>query len=78
MKDSTKKTLISSINNGTEQPVTTGQLAAHLQLSTRTIATYRTQRRIPFWQISARCIRYRLSEVEKAINKLPKSSVTKP
>jgi excisionase family DNA binding protein len=56
-------------NGNHEQPVTTKQLAEHLQLSDRTIANYRAQRRIPFWRINARCIRYRLSDVEKALTK---------
>src|SRR4030095_10272745 len=67
MKNSNKENMIQAINNGVEQPVTTAQLAAYLQLSSRTIAAYRAQRRIPFWQINARCVRYRLSEVEKAL-----------
>jgi excisionase family DNA binding protein len=53
----------------TEQPLTTAQLAEHLQITTRTLATYRAQRRIPFWRINARNIRYRLSDVEAALQK---------
>ena len=52
-----------------EQPVTTEQLAAHLQVSTRTIAAYREQRLIPFWRINARCLRYRISDVERALSR---------
>jgi hypothetical protein len=55
--------------NGAERPVTTAQLAAHLQITTRTLATYRAQRRIPFWKLNARNFRYRLSDVEKALAK---------
>jgi hypothetical protein len=56
-------------SNGVEQPVTTAQLAAYLQVCSRTIAAYRAQRRIPFWQINARCVRYRISDVERALAK---------
>jgi hypothetical protein len=57
-----------SATNG-EQPVTTRQLAEHLQVTTRTLATYRAQRRIPFWKINARNFRYRITDVEKALAK---------
>jgi DNA-binding transcriptional MerR regulator len=64
------KNIISpSITNGAEQPVTTAQLARHLQVSTRTLSTYRSKRVIPFWKINARNFRYRLSDVEKALAK---------
>jgi hypothetical protein len=52
-----------------EQPVTTAQLAEYLQLTTRTLASYRAQRSIPFWKINARNFRYRISDVEKALSK---------
>jgi hypothetical protein len=54
---------------GIERPVTTRQLAAHLQVSERTLATYREQRLIPFWKINARNIRYRISDVERALSR---------
>jgi hypothetical protein len=56
-----------AITNGIEQPVTTDQLSRHLQVTTRTLAAWRAERRIPFWRINARCIRYRLSDVERAL-----------
>ena len=56
-------------SNGAEKPVTSAQLAEHLQVTTRTLATYRAQRRIPFWRINARNIRYRVSDVERALAK---------
>jgi helix-turn-helix protein len=56
-------------NGNHEQPVTTRQLADHLQVTTRTLATYRAKRRIPFWKINARNFRYRISDVEKALAK---------
>lgn len=57
------------ITSGTEKPLTSAQLAEHLQITTRTLATYRAQRRIPFWRLNARNIRYRLSDVEQALAK---------
>jgi predicted site-specific integrase-resolvase len=56
-------------SNGTEQPVTSAQLAAHLQITTRTLATYRAQRKVPYWKLNARNFRYRISDVEKALMK---------
>src|SRR5262245_12631319 len=41
-------TTMNKPNGNAERPVTTAQLAQHLQVSTRTIATYRAKRRIPF------------------------------
>jgi hypothetical protein len=60
---------VSPIFNGIERPVTTAQLAAHLQVTSRTIANYREQRLIPFWRLNSRNIRYRLSDVERALAK---------
>ena len=56
-------------SNGAEKPLTSAQLAEHLQVTTRTLATYRAERRIPFWRINSRNIRYKLSDVEKALAK---------
>jgi hypothetical protein len=58
-----------AITNGAEKPVTTRQLAGHLQITPRTLATYRAKGRIPFWKINARNIRYRISDVEAALSK---------
>jgi excisionase family DNA binding protein len=55
-------------SNGAEKPLTSAQLAEHLSVTTRTIANYRAQGRIPFWRINARNIRYRLSDVERALS----------
>ena len=60
---------VSPIFNGIERPVTTAQLAIHLQVSTRTVASYREKRLIPFWRLNSRNIRYRLSDVERALAK---------
>ena len=63
-----RDTLASPIGAGIERPVTTAQLAAHLQVSTRTIAAYRERRIIPFWRLNARRILYRLSDVERCLS----------
>ena len=60
-------TLVSPIFADIEKPVTSRQLADHLQVTTRTLANYRDQRLIPFWRLNSRNIRYRISEVERAL-----------
>jgi Helix-turn-helix domain len=60
-------TLVSPIYAG-ERPVTTAQLAEHLQVTTRTIANYREQRLIPYWRLNARRILYRISDVERCLS----------
>ena len=60
---------VSPVFAGIERPVTTRQLADHLQVSERTIASYREQRLIPFWRLNSRNIRYRVSDVERALAK---------
>jgi hypothetical protein len=55
-------------NGGAEQPVTSAQLADHLQVTTRTLANYRAEGRIPFWRVTARNFRYRISDVERALS----------
>ncbi|PYI85522.1 MAG: hypothetical protein DME54_15060 [Verrucomicrobia bacterium] len=52
-----------------EKPVTSSQIADHLQITLRTLANWRAQKRIPYWKINARNFRYRLSDVEKALAK---------
>jgi len=52
-----------------EQPVTTRQLAKHLQVTVRTVAEWRARRRIPFWKINSRNIRYRISDVERVLSR---------
>jgi hypothetical protein len=61
--------LMPQTTNGAERPVTTAQLADHLQVTTRTLASYRAQKRIPFWKLTPRNFRYRISEVEAALAK---------
>ena len=58
-----------AILNAVERPVTSTQLATHLQVGTRTLATYRAKGRIPFMRLNSRNIRYRLSDVERALAK---------
>lgn len=58
-----------AILSAVEQPITTRQLAEHLQVTDRTIATYRAKRLIPYWRLNSRNIRYRLSDVERALAK---------
>ncbi len=60
---------VSPVFAGIERPVTTAQVARHLQCSVRTIASYREQRLIPFWRVNARRILYRLSDVERALSR---------
>jgi hypothetical protein len=58
----------SAITNGIEVPVTSAQLAEHLQITTRTLATYRAKGLVPFWKLNARNFRYRISTVESALS----------
>lgn len=60
--------LASPVFAGIERPVTTAQLAEHLQVTTRTIANYREQRIIPFWRLNQRRILYRLNDVERCLS----------
>jgi len=60
--------VISPILAAVEQPVTTRQLASHLQCSERTIANYRSQGIIPYWRVTARRILYRISDVERHLS----------
>lgn len=52
-----------------EWPITTRQLANYLRVSTRTLANWRAEGRIPFWRLTARAIRCDLSSVEAALSK---------
>ena len=54
-----------------ERPVTTRQLADHLRVTTRCLANWRKEGRIPFWRVTPRCLRYCLSDVETALRKPP-------
>jgi transcriptional antiterminator len=50
-----------------ERPLTSKELAHYLKMTTRTVANWRKTSRIPYWPISPRSVRYRLSDVEKAL-----------
>jgi excisionase family DNA binding protein len=50
-------------------PISTRQLANYLSVTPRTLATWRRERRIPFWKINARLVRYSLNDVEAALGK---------
>jgi predicted site-specific integrase-resolvase len=52
-----------------ERPVTTRQLAEFLQVTPRCLANWRKEGRIPYWKLSARALRYSLSDVERALSK---------
>jgi excisionase family DNA binding protein len=52
-----------------EWPITTRQLANYLRVTTRTLANWRKEGRIPYWKIGERVIRYELSAVEAALGK---------
>ena len=50
-----------------ETKLKTRDLAAHLKVTPRTIQNWRDAGKIPFVRITARCFRYDLAEVEKAL-----------
>lgn len=63
------ETVISpAITNGAEQPVTSAQLARHLQVTPRTLASWRAQGKVPYWRINPRNFRYRIRDVETALS----------
>jgi len=51
------------------QRLTTPQLARRFQVTTRTVQTWRDQKRIPFMRINSRCIRYDAEAVDRALAK---------
>lgn len=51
------------------KPVTTKAIAEHLTVSTRTIQNWRDAGKIPFLRITARCFRYDLDQVRRALSK---------
>ena len=57
------------LNKKALRPVTTEELAAHYQVTTRTIANWRDAGKIPFLRITARCFRYDLDQVMRALSK---------
>jgi hypothetical protein len=51
-----------------DQPLTSAQLAARLQISVRTLADWRKDNVVPFMRINSRCIRYRWHDVITALS----------
>jgi excisionase family DNA binding protein len=49
--------------------LTSSQLAAYLQVTKRTIQIWKAQRKIPFVAVTARCHRFRIRDVERALAK---------
>jgi predicted site-specific integrase-resolvase len=49
--------------------VNTATLAAHFGVTPRCIQNWRDAGKIPFVRITARCLRYNLSEVEAALSR---------
>lgn len=52
-----------------QKPLTTQELADHLRVTTRTLADWRARGKIPYLRITARCFRYDLDQVERALAK---------
>jgi predicted site-specific integrase-resolvase len=52
-----------------EPKVDTATLAAHFGVTPRCTQNWRDAGRIPFIRITARCLRYNLSEVEAALSR---------
>jgi predicted site-specific integrase-resolvase len=50
-----------------ERPITSRQLADHLQVTMRCLANWRKTGRIPFMRLTARCLRYELGAVREAL-----------
>ena len=53
--------------SATPRMVTTKELAAHMAVSERTVATWRATGRIPFIKLSHHCVRYNLDEVVRRL-----------
>ena len=58
---------MTQVHAPTTAKLTTAELAAHLRVTSRTLQSWRDAGKIPFVRITARCIRYNLSEVEAAL-----------
>ena len=58
---------MTQIHASKETKLNTRDLAAHLRVTPRSIQNWRDAGKIPFVRITARCIRYDLSEVEEAL-----------
>ncbi len=74
MSSNGKKTdLVSDLYSG--KLLTSSQLAAYLQVTRRTIEIWKAQRKIPFVAVTARCHRFRIREVERALDRFAVSEV---
>ena len=60
---------LSAVSNH-ERPVNSKQLCAHLQISERTLAAMRAKGVIPYWRLTSKNFRYRISSVEIALANL--------
>ena len=52
-----------------QQPLTTKQLAEYYHVTTRTIANWRDQGKLPYLRITSRVFRYDLDQVARALAK---------
>jgi|GEM_PF-2453467 len=52
------------------------EVADHLRISERHVQNLRARRLIPFIKLSTRCLRFRLSDVERAVDKLTVKEVS--
>jgi excisionase family DNA binding protein len=75
MANTRKKTLdfISELGKG--KLLTSSQLAAYLQVTRRTIEIWKAERKIPFLAVTARCHRFRIRDVERALERFAVSEV---
>ena len=55
--------------------LTSSQLAAYLQVTRRTIEIWKAQRKIPFVAVTARCHRFRVRDVERALERFEVSEI---
>ena len=60
---------------GSGKLLTSSQLAAYLQVTKRTIEIWKAQRNIPFVAVTARCHRFRIRDVERALERFAISEV---
>jgi predicted site-specific integrase-resolvase len=52
-----------------EWPITSRQLCNYLKVTMRCLHNWRKDGKIPYWRVTARCFRYDLSAVERALAK---------
>jgi hypothetical protein len=60
---------------GSGKLLTSSQLAAYLQVTKRTIEIWKAQRKNPFVAVTARCHRFRIRDVERALERFAVSEV---